>query len=485
MLEVYLSLLRNGACVIKSFLPSSHVLRTPPASLAPAVLPFLPHPHLAGIPLIDLFIIAPLQFVAVLYGGIGGLFDLARAVQRWRRSKAWARGVMSMESHVYEREVLDMRERLQTEVGEAWGSIIWALLKITFGVCFWFFFLSSLKNVEDETIQWTLVVMEVAALMCLYKGGLSLLTRRAKALFLLGITPDDLLEMKDIDERLVEFGDKRLGFTWEDQVSYHPNALFADIEHLSRAYTRLETMIQKATEEHDEDAQADLKEVLHRIHTQGRQQLSLCWLDTGILLMDAIAFLAYIFFPLVWFYPDEDHYHYYLSGPFYTYPGHDFILTTGGIIGDVMWTLQPVCMLASAVIRKVVEEKVVGPEPSHTLRLPPLRRKRVTTTTTKTAVVGARRRRGGAEVKKEEGEVVVGKMGGKEGEGLTQRKPAAGRRASIAGGKEIKKEAEKKGGSKSNSSSSSSSNRRQTMGPSTVTRTSARLSMQGKGGKAN
>jgi hypothetical protein len=477
MLEVYISLLRNGACVIKNFLPSSHVLLTPPAGIAPAVLPFL-HAHLAGIPLIDLFI-APLQLVAVLYGGIGGLFDLVRALQRWRRSKAWARGAMNMESHVYEREVQDMRERLQTEVGEAWGSITWALLKITFGVCFWFFFLSSLKSVEGETMQWTLLAMEVAALMCLYKGGLSLLTRRAKALFLLGITPDDLLEMKDIDERLVEFGDKRLGFTWEDQVSYHPNALFADIEHLSRAYTRLETMIQKATEEHDEDAQADLKEVLHRIHTQGRQQLSLCWLDTGILLMDAIAFLAYIFFPLVWFYPEEDQYHYYLSGSYYTYPGHDFILTTGGIIGDVMWTLQPVCMLASAVIRKVVEEKVVGPEPSHALRLPPLRRRK-TTTTTKTAVAGARRRRGGAEVEEEE-EEVVGRKGGREGERLTQRKPAAGRRASTAG-KESQKEVEKKG---SSNSSSSSSGGRHTMGPSTVTRTSARLSMQGKGGKAN
>jgi len=480
MLEVYLSLLRNGACVIKDFLPSSHPLLTPPASIAPAVLPFLPHAHLAGIPVIDLFI-APLQLVAVLYGGIGGLFDLARAVQRWRRSKAWARGAMNMESHLYEREAVDMRARLQAEVGEAWGSITWALLKITFGVCFWFFFLSSLKNVEEEAIQWTLFAMEVAALMCLYKGGLGLLTRRAKALYLLSITPDDLLDMKEggVDEKLAEFGDKRLGFTWEDKVSYHPNALFADIEHLSRAYTRLETMLHKATEEHDEDAQADLKEVLHRIHTQGRQQLSLCWLDTGILLMDAIAFLAYIFFPLVWFYPEEDQYHHYLSGPYYTYPGHNFILTTGMIIGDVMWTLQPVCMLASAVIRNVVEEMVVGPEPSHTLRLPPLRRKAAATTTMRRASVAGRRR--GVEE-----EVVVGKKGGREGEGLTQRKPAAGRRPSTAG-KENKKEVEKKGSSKgkSSSSSSSSSSRRQTMGPSTVTRTSARLSMQGKGGKAN
>ena len=484
MLEIYLSLLRNGACVIKDFLPSSHALLTPPASIAPAVLPFLPHSHLAGIPVIDLFI-APLQLVAVLYGGIGGLFDLAGALQRWRRSKAWARGAMTVESRMYGREVLDMRERLQAEVGEAWGSITWAVLKITFGVCFWFFFLSTLKNVEEEAIQWTLVAMEVAALMCLYKSGRSLLTRRAKALYLLGVTPDDLLEMEEIDGKLVEFADKRLGFTWQDQVSYHPNALFADIEHLSRAYTRLALMIQKATEEHDEDAQADLKEVLHRIHTHGRQQLSSCWLDAGIFLMDAIAFLAYVFFPLVWFYPDEALYHRFLSGAYSKYPGHDVVLSTGAIIGDVMWTLQPVCMLASTVIRKVVEEKVVGPEPSPVLRLPPLRRKAkakavaATTTTARrrasvagtAAKAGARKRRGVVVKEEEEEEEEVGWKEGREGGGSMQDKVAASRRTDMAG---------KKGNSSSDSSSS-----RQTIGPSVVKRTSSRLRMQGKGGKAN
>jgi len=484
MLEIYLSLLRNGASVIKDFLPSGHALLIPPATIAPAVLPFLPHSHLAGIPVIDLFI-APLQLVAVLYGGIGGLSDLVDALQRWRRSKAWARGAMNMESHMYEREVLDMRERLQAEVEEAWGSITWAVLKITFGVCFWFFFLSSLKNVEEEAIQWTLLAMEVAALICLYKGGLSLLTRRAKALYLLGITPNDLLEMDQIDGKLVEFADKRLGFTWEDQVNYHPNALFADIEHLSRAYARLALMLQKATEEHDEDAQADLKEMLHRIHTHGRQQLSLCWVDAGIFLMDAIAFLAYVFFPLVWFYPDEALYHSLLTGPYLKYPGHDVVLTTGAIIGDVMWTLQPACMLASTVIRKVVEEKVVGPEPSHVLRLPPLKRKGkakalgATTTTARerspvagTAVVASARRRRGAVEKdedEEEEEEKFGRKEGRNGRGSTQGKVAARRRTGMAG---------KKG-------NCSSSSVEQTVGPSVVTRASSRLRMQGKGGKTD
>lgn len=377
MLEVLISILRNGACVVKDLLPPTHALLTPSAAY------FSLHQHLDPVPLIDLFI-APLQLAAVFYGGVGGLLDLGQALARWRRARAWAAGAQSLESKVYRRELLEMRGRLNGEVWRAWGAVTDALVKLCFGGCFLFFFLSTLQQLEDTPVQWTLLVMELAALVALYKGLSSILEKRAKALWLLAVEPDDLLYNAGGHARLVDYADKRLLFTWENGVAYHPNALFADVEHLGRAFARLEDMVAKAKTEHAADAVADLKEVLHRVHTDGRQLLSQCWLDALVLWMDFIAFLAYIFFPLVWFYPDEALYHHYI-GP--VYPGHGPVLSAGALVGDVMWTLQPFCYLGSAVIRKVIEDKVVGEVPKFALKLPVLKKKKAVATATATAKV--------------------------------------------------------------------------------------------------
>lgn len=53
-----------------------------------------------------------------------------------------------------------------------------ALLRFTFGACFYYFLLSTLRAVDDESIGWTLVAMEAASLICLYRGAASFFRRR-------------------------------------------------------------------------------------------------------------------------------------------------------------------------------------------------------------------------------------------------------------------------------------------------------------------
>lgn len=53
-----------------------------------------------------------------------------------------------------------------------------ALLRFTFGACFYYFLLSTLRATDDESIGWTLVAMEAASLICLYRGAVSFFRRR-------------------------------------------------------------------------------------------------------------------------------------------------------------------------------------------------------------------------------------------------------------------------------------------------------------------
>ncbi len=132
------------------------------------------------------------------------------------------------------------------------------MLRFVFGACFYYFFLSTLKSVDDESIGWTLVAMEAASLVCLYRGAVSIFRRRCvrhslacsracfpaclpaclpakplpqasiytydwhrrRSLALLGTTADELLFDFDVlmERRLVDYADKRLIFTWENKV---------------------------------------------------------------------------------------------------------------------------------------------------------------------------------------------------------------------------------------------------------------------------
>jgi hypothetical protein len=84
MVGIYLFIVRNAASVVKSTLPSTHFLRGPLDNLAStaSLLPF----QMSVFPLIDL-IIGPLQLVAGVSGGIGGVLNLILALQQWRRAK--------------------------------------------------------------------------------------------------------------------------------------------------------------------------------------------------------------------------------------------------------------------------------------------------------------------------------------------------------------------------------------------------------------
>jgi hypothetical protein len=60
------------------------------------------------------------------------------------------------------------------------------MLRFIFGACFYYFLLSTLKSVDDESIGWTLVAMEVALLICLYRGAASFFRRRCVLFLLIG-----------------------------------------------------------------------------------------------------------------------------------------------------------------------------------------------------------------------------------------------------------------------------------------------------------
>lgn len=374
MLEIYLSLVRNAASVVKSTLPSTHILRSPLCNLASteSLLPF----QISMFPLIDL-IIAPLQLVAGVSGGIGGVFDLILALQQWRRTKTWSTGTQHMESRTYGRELRDMRARAEKEVEKARDRVTDACFRIIFGLFFYVFFLSTLQKADERMIQWTLFLMEVAALACLVRGAQSVLARRERALHLLSLNPADLLSALSqletgstafLAHELMDLAENRLVFTWDNPQPYHPYALLSDLEHLHSAYTRFHDVLSRFKTGKDSDAEADVREMLHRMQRQARALLSLCAMDALVLLFNAVAFLGYLFFPLVWLFPDEAWCHRAFSGRLLIYPGHAFILDRGAFIGDVMWTLEPACLLAASLIRRTVENRLMPPEPEFNTR---------------------------------------------------------------------------------------------------------------------
>lgn len=200
-----------GACVAKSLLPASHELVANPHGVKAlgAV-----HAALDKLPPIDL-LIAPLQLVAVVSGCLGGVMDLNKALARLDRARRWCQGASQMESHMYGRELGEMRGRLNAEYWDAAGSmldgttfdvtflcmfivytiyylvlglltthitpsrtLLTAVLRFVFGACFYYFLLGTLKCCDDETMGWVLVAMEVALLICLYRGAVSIFRRR-------------------------------------------------------------------------------------------------------------------------------------------------------------------------------------------------------------------------------------------------------------------------------------------------------------------
>lgn len=156
------------------------------------------------------------------------------------------------------------------------------------------------------------------------------------------------------------------------------------------------------------------------MHQAGRAGLGQAWLEALIWLFDFVAFWGYAVFPLTFFYPDEKLYKAYLgdvypgacvrgrlAGGFtqrahsapssffrrtrpvlsYHHPtphppkqntGHSRVLYHGGLLGDIMWTVQPLAMLGSAAIRAYLEETLASGAPAFEIRrpLPAVARKR-------------------------------------------------------------------------------------------------------------
>ena len=178
------------------------------------------HASLDKAPPIDL-LIASLQLVAVVSGCLGGVLDLNRALGRLGRARRWCKGAGQMESHMYGRELCEMRGRLSAEYWDAAGAVldgacVWAcsacvwwwcvecmrpansclglalllfnqppriprttaVLRFVFGACFYYFLLGTLKSCDDETMGWVLVAMEAALVICLYRGAVSIFRRR-------------------------------------------------------------------------------------------------------------------------------------------------------------------------------------------------------------------------------------------------------------------------------------------------------------------
>ena len=81
------------------------------------------HAALDKVPPIDL-LIAPLQLVAVVSGCLGGVMDLNKALARLGRARRWCQGASQMESHMYGRELGEMRGRLNAEYWDAAGSVL-------------------------------------------------------------------------------------------------------------------------------------------------------------------------------------------------------------------------------------------------------------------------------------------------------------------------------------------------------------------------
>ena len=81
-----------------------------------------------------------------------------------------------------------------------------------------------------------------------------LYTHRAQALNLLKVTPEDLEYPTVLTaDQLVNYVENRLYFTWENKFDYHPTALAADVDHLSRAYATL-GYLSAGAKQRDEDA---------------------------------------------------------------------------------------------------------------------------------------------------------------------------------------------------------------------------------------
>ena len=148
---------------------------------------------------------------------------------------------------------------------------------------------------------------------------------------------------------------------------------------------------------HTHARRRNAEEILHRVHQAGRQGLGQAWLEALIWLFDFVAFWGYAIFPLTFFYPDEELYRAYLgevypgelvacrwaveatgsvnrsTHPLLTTthpptPGHSRVMYHGGLLGDVMWTVQPLAMLGSAAIRAYLEKTLATGAPGFEIK---------------------------------------------------------------------------------------------------------------------
>mmetsp|Transcript_58993 Transcript_58993/g.118447 ORF Transcript_58993/g.118447 Transcript_58993/m.118447 type:complete len:356 (+) Transcript_58993:109-1176(+) len=343
-METWIGLFRNGFCVLHDFEIAGQSLFQPIQSFFP------------NMKVMNTFI-APLQAAAVYFNFMGGLALYTSATDTGGVAAAWSatfeEEVALRKSSTFGTNAARVNLKAATVSARENYWLSWCLFALAFGFT-WLVF-NSLKMVYVDLLNVGLILMEVALVFFLGVMAEGVRATWAKA-----------KEIEALAAKIAGYGAKTtLGGTDEDavkcvatvagvlQLSAPPPPWPASAApYLAKSYVeelevwRTEVVEKASTAEGKALATASLR-------AKATGDVLTGWLDTVLILLNAIAFLGYFVFPVTYLISEAT-----LAAVVPWWPGNEAAEWLGNLVGDAAWTVEPaLVLLLRPYIASVVASK--------------------------------------------------------------------------------------------------------------------------------